>query len=78
MIGPPQRRLPGNIHNTHTRPTFMPPAGFEPAIPVNDRPQTLALDRWAFGNGPNIIRVIKSRPMGFAVSAYIQKILWEG
>ena len=25
----------------------MPPAGFEPAIPVGDRPQTHALDRSA-------------------------------
>ena len=27
----------------------MPPAGFEPAIPVGDRPQTHALDRSATG-----------------------------
>ena len=25
----------------------MPPAGFEPAIPANDRPETQALDRAA-------------------------------
>ena len=30
----------------------MPPAGFEPAIPVNDQPQTLALDRSATGFEP--------------------------
>ena len=29
----------------------MPPAGFEPAIPAGDRPQTLALDRLASGIG---------------------------
>jgi hypothetical protein len=29
----------------------MPPAGFEPAIPVDDRPQTHALDRLATGIG---------------------------
>ena len=29
----------------------MPPAGFEPAIPVGDRPQTRALDRSATGIG---------------------------
>ena len=32
---------------THTTQTSMSPAGFEPAIPVSDRPQTLALDRSA-------------------------------
>jgi len=31
-------------HNTHNRQTYMPPAGFEPAIPATDRPQTYALD----------------------------------
>ena len=29
----------------------MPPAEFEPATPVSDRPQTLALDRSATGIG---------------------------
>jgi hypothetical protein len=29
----------------------MPPAGFKPAIPAGDRPQTLALDRSATGIG---------------------------
>jgi hypothetical protein len=29
----------------------MPPAGFEPPIPVNKRPQTHALDRAATGTG---------------------------
>jgi hypothetical protein len=29
----------------------MPPVGFEPAIPVGDRPQTHALDRSATGIG---------------------------
>jgi len=27
----------------------MPPAGFEPAVPANERPQTEALDRVATG-----------------------------
>ena len=35
----------------HAAQTFMPPAGFEPAIPGSDRPQTLALDRSATGIG---------------------------
>ena len=29
----------------------MPPAGFEPAIPASERPQTYALDRAATGKG---------------------------
>jgi len=33
--------------NTHKGPTSMPPAGFEPAIPKSERPQTHALDRAA-------------------------------
>ena len=35
-------------HDTHNRQTSMPPpVGFEPAIPVNERPQTHALCRAA-------------------------------
>ena len=33
----------------------MPLAGFEPAIPAGDRPQTLALDRSATGIGHNYL-----------------------
>jgi hypothetical protein len=33
------------------RQTFMPPAGFEPAIPASERPQTHALDCAATGIG---------------------------
>ena len=33
----------------HTTQTSMPPAGFEPATPANDRPQTLTLDRSSTG-----------------------------
>jgi hypothetical protein len=33
----------------------MPPAGFEPAIPVSERPKTHALDRAATGIGGNIL-----------------------
>jgi len=32
-------------HNTHKRQTSMPLVGFETTIPVNERPQTHALDR---------------------------------
>ena len=39
-------------HNTYTWLTSMPPAGFEPAIPASERPQTHALDRVATGISP--------------------------
>ena len=32
-------------HTTHKRQTSMPPAGFEPAFPASERPQTHALGR---------------------------------
>ena len=38
-------------HNTYNRQTSMPPAGFKPAIPVGERPQTFVLDRSATGIG---------------------------
>jgi hypothetical protein len=38
-------------HNTHTRQTSMPLAGFEPAILASKRPQILALDSLATGIG---------------------------
>ena len=38
-------------HNNHNRQTSMPPAGFEPTIPANERPQTYALDRVATETG---------------------------
>ena len=37
--------------NIHNRQTDMPPAGFEPAIPATDRPQTHTSDRAAPGMG---------------------------
>jgi hypothetical protein len=37
-------------HNTHKRRKFMPPAVFEPTIPVSEQPQTHTLDRAAAGN----------------------------
>ena len=36
-------------HTQHSQQTSMPPAGFKPAIPVGERPQTYALDRSATG-----------------------------
>jgi hypothetical protein len=38
------------------RQTSMPPAGFEPAIPASERPQTHALDRAATGIGFNLLK----------------------
>ena len=34
----------------------MPPAGFEPAIPASERPQSHALDRAAAGIGPCVLQ----------------------
>ena len=36
----------------------MPPAGFEPAIPKNERPQVHALDSAATGIGDQIVQCI--------------------
>ena len=46
-----RRDLYLKTHNTDKRQTSMAPAGFEPAIPAGDRPQTLAVDRSATGIG---------------------------
>ena len=46
-----QRPLPDNTQNTYNRQTSMSSAGFEPAIPVGDRPQTQDLDRSPTGIG---------------------------
>jgi hypothetical protein len=46
-----RRDLYLTTHNIHKRQTSMPPAGFEPAIPVSERPQTHALNRAATGIG---------------------------
>ena len=37
----------------------MPPAGFEPEIPAEDRPQTIALDRSGTGIGHNYFNVFR-------------------
>ena len=39
-----RRDLYPTTYNTHNRQTSVPPAGFEPATPASDRPQTVALD----------------------------------
>jgi hypothetical protein len=38
-------------HNNHRRQKSMPPVGFEPAVPISERPQTHALGRvWPLGS----------------------------
>jgi hypothetical protein len=37
----------------------MPPVGFEPTIPVSERPQTHALERVATGIGKHFYAIIK-------------------
>ena len=46
-----RRDLYLTTHNNHKRQTSMFPAGFEPAVPASERPQTHALDRAATGTG---------------------------
>jgi hypothetical protein len=50
-IGPSQRSLLDNTQRSQERETSLHLVGFELAIPANDRPQTLALDRSATGIG---------------------------
>jgi hypothetical protein len=38
-----RRKICITTHKTHNRQTSMPPAGFQPAIPANERPQTHGL-----------------------------------
>ena len=45
MISPTQRPLPDNTQ--HSQQVTIPPAGYEPKFPPNERPQNHALDRAA-------------------------------
>ena len=47
------RDLYMTTQNTHNRQTSKPPTGFEPTMPVSQRPQIHALDRAATGIGSN-------------------------
>ena len=47
LISSSQRPLPDNTHNTHNLQTSTHTAGFEPAIPACEGPQTHSLDREA-------------------------------
>ena len=46
-----RRDLYLTTHDTHNRQISMPPVGFEPTIPEDERPQTYALDRADTGTG---------------------------
>ena len=54
-------------HNTHKRQAFMPAAGFEPAIPANERSYTHALDRAVNVNDRSIVDYISR----------LRKLLWN-
>ena len=53
-----RRDLYLTTRNTHNRQTSMPPAGFEPTISADERPQTYAFDRTATGTGKILIYVV--------------------
>jgi hypothetical protein len=51
----------------------MPPVGFEPTIPVSERPKTHALDRTATGIGgfdPRTVQPVASRYTDCAIPAH--------
>jgi len=50
-IGSSQRPLPENTQHSQETDIHVPSAGFEPAIPARERPQTHALGRAATGFG---------------------------
>jgi len=52
-----QRPLPETTHHSHE--TYMPLAGFEPAIAASERPQTHAFDCVATGNASIAVRPYK-------------------
>ena len=66
-----RRDLYLSTHNTQKRQTSMPSAGFEPAIPASERPQTHALDRAATGIGKEstagLISICNARTLQHAV-----------
>jgi hypothetical protein len=71
-----RRELCLTTNNTHNRQTFMPPAGFEPAISGSDQPQTYAFDSaarsidisvvalWSVFASANCTYALKSRKWG--------------
>jgi hypothetical protein len=74
--GPARRRdLYLTTHNTHNRQTTMPPVGFEPAIPVSERPQTHALDRAATAIGNCLQYVCNFNDIDTSTTDRVQKLL---
>jgi hypothetical protein len=53
-----RRDLSLTTYNIHNREISMPSAGFEPAIPASERPQTHALDRADTGIGQMAVTVV--------------------
>jgi hypothetical protein len=65
-------------HNTHKRHTFVLLAGFDPAIPVSEQPQTHALDRATTGSGEiNCRPIVKWNYVLNISSTYRHKIVWN-
>jgi hypothetical protein len=56
-----RRDLYLTTHNNNKRQTLMPPAGFEPAFPINERPQSHALDRAAAEIGLYLLATVNNR-----------------
>jgi hypothetical protein len=50
-----RRDLHLTTHNTHTRQTSMPPAGFKPTIRTSERPQTHVLNRAVTAIGTSLV-----------------------
>jgi hypothetical protein len=65
-----------STHNTHKRHTSRTPAGFEPTIPVSERPQTHALGRAATGIGIywSIVQNLSRRICHFRYVAVIKRL----
>jgi hypothetical protein len=57
VISPSLRPLPENTQ--HSQETFVPPAGFESAMPASERPQTHALDRTTTWIGLHCVFITK-------------------
>jgi hypothetical protein len=70
------RHLYLTTHNSYKRQTSVPSAGFEPAIPASDRPQTRALDRAA--TGVCIYSVINSVKLVLAYSLIVTRFTLRG
>jgi hypothetical protein len=74
-----RRDLYLTTHKAHKRQTSVPLAGFEPAIPASERPQTHALDRASTGIGPflRIVLVKFCRYCKIKTSRCITFVRWQ-